>query len=487
MFTLLHLSDLHRSKDSPVSNEELLSSVLADLRRFPNESPSISPPDAVIVSGDLVRGLPLGAGEYPTALEAQYCEAVDFLKDIADALFGGDRSRILLAPGNHDVDWNAARRAMAPVALPGEDVQKLLASQESPYRWSWTEKCLYRVAKPALYAGRMRHFREMYNDFYAGTSLGFPLECGRAWDLFSLDDGNILACVFDSCTRNDCFCDEGCISPRAIAQSHLALLNERAGTRLQLAVWHHDTQGPPRRSDYLPLDTVRLLIDKGYRVGFHGHQHRSDATPCSIHTSRKHTMAIISSGSLCSGPRQLPPGHSRQYNVVEISDSYAAARVHVREMTIPGVFSRGRLTALGGRSYEDVEWTEAPEAPSAPFTLGGGGVLHLGEQIEGFLRRGLFDDALQALSEHEEQLGSYGRRLRLQALFDGRKFAELLEAIDSPESPDELAMYVRAACETDDFSMAEEALGQAENVEGAPGQLIADLRSFVKAKRGMLL
>src|SRR4051794_156320 len=72
MFTLLHIPDLHRSANEPFRNEEIMSSLVADVERYPSERPSISKPDAIIVSGDLVQGLPLRSPAYPAGLVAQY-------------------------------------------------------------------------------------------------------------------------------------------------------------------------------------------------------------------------------------------------------------------------------------------------------------------------------------------------------------------------------------------------------------------------------
>ena len=57
MPVLMHISDLHRSTEEPVSNAELVAALERDLHRQSDEHPSISRPDALIVSGDLVKGL----------------------------------------------------------------------------------------------------------------------------------------------------------------------------------------------------------------------------------------------------------------------------------------------------------------------------------------------------------------------------------------------------------------------------------------------
>ena len=56
MPVLMHISDLHRSSGEPVSNAELVAALERDLDRQQDESPAIARPDALIVSGDLVKG-----------------------------------------------------------------------------------------------------------------------------------------------------------------------------------------------------------------------------------------------------------------------------------------------------------------------------------------------------------------------------------------------------------------------------------------------
>lgn len=89
MFNLLHLSDIHRSEVDPISNNELLSCLISDSARFKGETPPLSMPDAVVVSGDLVQGLPMGSREYPDGLRKQYDQALEFLARLADVFVQG--------------------------------------------------------------------------------------------------------------------------------------------------------------------------------------------------------------------------------------------------------------------------------------------------------------------------------------------------------------------------------------------------------------
>ena len=68
-------------------------------------------PDAIVVSGDLVEGLPLESDTHPQGLREQYQEATELLVSLSNEFLDGDRSRVVIVPGNHDVDWNGARIA----------------------------------------------------------------------------------------------------------------------------------------------------------------------------------------------------------------------------------------------------------------------------------------------------------------------------------------------------------------------------------------
>lgn len=173
MFTLLHISDLHRAANEPFSNEEIISSLVADVNRYPSERPTISKPDAIIVSGDLVHGLPLRSAAYPAGLVAQYEIALDLLKRLTDTFLGADRSKLLMIPGNHDVDFNQSFAAMEEVKAKKEHVKGLVFSNtpDNPHRWSWSDGKLYRVSKPLAYEDRFRYYCDMFNKFYDGVTL----------------------------------------------------------------------------------------------------------------------------------------------------------------------------------------------------------------------------------------------------------------------------------------------------------------------------
>ena len=91
MFSILHLSDLHRSAAEPISNDTLIASLQADCDRFPMETPEIRRPDGMVVSGDIVFGESLGESNFGMAIKEQYKLAEEFLVGLTERLFEGFR------------------------------------------------------------------------------------------------------------------------------------------------------------------------------------------------------------------------------------------------------------------------------------------------------------------------------------------------------------------------------------------------------------
>ena len=92
MYSILHLSDLHRSHSEPIANDTLIASLLADCDRFRIETPEIPSPDALVVSGDIIWGARLGQAKFETSISQLYQVATEFHVALTDRLFAGDRS-----------------------------------------------------------------------------------------------------------------------------------------------------------------------------------------------------------------------------------------------------------------------------------------------------------------------------------------------------------------------------------------------------------
>ncbi len=142
--TILHVSDLHRDPSHEVTNGALLDSLLRDRDRYRYESPRISDPNIIIVSGDIIHGVKADAADPELELRRQYEQAEAFLIDLAENFLGGDREKIVLIPGNHDVSFYHTLQSMKQVEVKLDTKEDRAAAVSmgrrlnavgSPVRW----------------------------------------------------------------------------------------------------------------------------------------------------------------------------------------------------------------------------------------------------------------------------------------------------------------------------------------------------------------
>ena len=483
MFSILHITDLHRVKSDPLSNSELLSALIGDRDRYIKEDPPIRAPDAIVVSGDVVQGVTLDHADYAAEIATQYGAAHDFLVELTDRLLGGDRTKVVIVPGNHDIDWNVAHGAMElveegdsyPKNLPGA-----LHEPDTPYRWDWKSRRLYRVKDAKGYANRLAAFWKFFEKFYGGFDGLLKVRPWSDANLYSLDNGRIGVAAFNSCVGNDCFAFHGAIPREAIAQAHLDLV-DRGPWRLQIAVWHHDVEGPPHRTDYMDLDLIRGMIGRGFRLGLYGHQHRTQITPQHAQMYDQETMAIASAGSLCAGRKELPTGALRGYSVVEIADDYGSARIHVREMSVANLFSRATLRDFSGASFVDMQWTAPVDAAGRPVNVAADEHATLLRQAEDALNRDA-DPAktIELLSGFNLRQDVFARKLAVAAAASLGDPHKMIELVGAPLTQEELVLVVDAHAKAGDAKTAVALLSEHGSLLGVAKSLQDDMVKNIK-------
>lgn len=488
VYSILHISDLHRSPEDIISNAELVSALVSDRRRYEHEPTRIKAPDAIVVSGDIVQGVKMDATDADAALAAQYATAREFLVELADRFVNGDRSKVVLVPGNHDINWAKARRSMEVVALSDpafpKDVRGALASSDSVHRWDWRTRELLEIKDQALYQSRMAAFWDFFDSFYAGTANLLKVGRGQAANLYSLWDGRIGLAAFDSCQGNDCYAFHGRIPRDAIGRAQLDLV-DKGGFGLLLAVWHHNIEGPPHRSDYMDIDIVRGMIGRGFRLGLYGHQHRPDATPMQINLATQETMALVSAGSLCAGSRELPTGAVRGYNVIEIDDDLAGARVHFREMSIANLFTPARRASLGGASFVDLKWDLPPDLLGRAASAPANNIVAALESGERELKSGRPDECKRLLGPLAATLPEFGRQLLLEAARATNDRPLLLNLLENPRSVGELVEFADVCMKVRDFAKARVALDSCGERLGVEEPTSRELRARISASEAM--
>src|SRR5205823_608275 len=84
-------------------------------------APSIRTPDLIVISGDIVLGVSPTAANADELLTTQYAEASELLSQLAELYFNGDRNRIILVPGNHDVSYPKVMASLKELEFDATD------------------------------------------------------------------------------------------------------------------------------------------------------------------------------------------------------------------------------------------------------------------------------------------------------------------------------------------------------------------------------
>lgn len=459
MFTILHISDLHRSKEEPVDNASLIASLIGDSDRYLGEYPRIPPPKAIIVSGDLIQGVPLNTPGWKKLLDDQYQVAENFLTELCDRFLDGDRSAMAIAPGNHDVCWNTSNIAMneiVPKNFP-RNLQDSLLNPGSNYRWSWEKKNLYQIQNYTKYKERMQSYWDFFERFYDGVKLPIGLNRERGFHFFEVCEKRILIVAFESVYNNDCYSYAGDLAPGVVGKCAIALRDAGRSYDLNVAVWHHGIQGPPLRSDYMNVSHVEEMAGHGFQIGLHGHQHQSYALTQYVHLDQSHAMAIIGAGSLCAGSKELPRGVNRQYNLFVIEDDFMCGRVHVREMGDGGQFSRKRNGQFID-GFIETSWQQA-------FGITGSDLVPMENNIRSAIEKAecaQYNEnpigVLDHLEHVDHRVHQYARKLLLNALLKLQDWDRMVDLIESPSSTEEHIFLINALIELGELDQAENKL-----------------------------
>jgi len=334
--SILHISDLHRNPAQCVSNDALLNSLESDFHRYSKEPIPIPKPSLIVVSGDIVKGL---EEEDPlNRICLQYDEAADFLSGLANIFLGGDKERIVIAPGNHDVCWYYSRASMKQIQIQDKGVMeekrrlfKIMLEGDSNIRWSWSDFEFLQIEDQTLYQKAFEPFRSFYTSFYEGKR-SYAADPSNQYDIFDYPDINTTVVAFNSCYNNDHCNTVGRIHYDCISRAIRTLRDPQYFGRLLLAVWHHNVKGSPLEADYMDGRCLKNLIEAGFSLGFHGHQHYTEVVEEYLSCLTGDKSYLISTGTLCGSRYQLPSGKPRQYNIIQIDQGQMEAMVHVREM-----------------------------------------------------------------------------------------------------------------------------------------------------------
>ena len=138
--SILHISDLH--KPEGLSYETLLDSLCDDRDRWKKER--IVPPSYIVISGDLIQGAYTDA-----EIQEQYDEVSKFLNKLVNEFLNGDKLRLIMVPGNHDMNRACSSKSMKELVAPAAEelniLKKAYCCPQKMIRFDWKTMHFFRV------------------------------------------------------------------------------------------------------------------------------------------------------------------------------------------------------------------------------------------------------------------------------------------------------------------------------------------------------
>jgi len=483
--SIMHISDSHRGKDTLITNSSLLTSLINDKERYTTfEEPLIRAPDIIIVCGDIIRGSEHESNS-KQKIQYQYDEAIGFLTDLANEFIDGNKHRVVLVPGNHDVDWKYSRESMVKIdntrvldsnnQLKSEYLRNAI-NQHSDIKWSWKELSFYRIVDHNVYRRRFEAFSNFYGAFYDGKR-SYPLNPDSQYDIFDFPEFGISIVGYNSCYNNDHLNLVGDIHPDCIASSTLRLKKLAKKGRLQMAVWHHNTKGLPYDANYMDSSRLKNFIESDITLGFHGHQHKTEIIRDYNNMIEQKKIVVFSAGTLCGGPRELPVGHNQQYNIVEIKpnpedENTMRVSLHTRERTSSSSFDNP-IWGQGRIDSSNISYIHTSIPKPVPVTP-----TSILLEAEALLKEKRYQDAKETLLRLDSS-DPFVRKFLLESLSCTDDIDTICRIFNSPQNNEEAVHFLSATFNSGDKKMMAECI-EHSFIKNSSNPTIRELRTKIK-------
>lgn len=489
--SILHISDLHRSREFEISNVALLSSLLNDKDRYSAfENPKIQNPEIIIVSGDIIRGSIKSDGS-EVEVQSQYEEAITFLNDLTNHFLNGNKNRIVIIPGNHDIDWKYSKESMEKIdsskTLDEKNNLKLeflkeALNQNSITRWSWKDLSFYKITDISKYNNRLGAFVNFYNSFYEGNRT-YSIEPREQYDIFDYPEFNLTICAFNSCYNNDHLRLVGDIHPECIANVNMKLRTLQKKGRLVLSTWHHNTKGLPYDSNYMDNSRLKNFIESGISIGLHGHQHKTELIHEFSDAIEQKKIIVFSAGTLCGGTKELPVGNNRQYNLIEIvnkdENPNIEVTIHVREKTDTSPYDNPIWTAGRIDSKNVSHYTIEIEKPVKNAKYEASDDIKIFIDIEKLMNEKNYQGAITNLLRLDT-MNDFVRKFLAECILQTEDFGLAIKVFSEPQTDEETIIVLNSAIQLGNKGQMK-ALAEKINTNTLTSKGVTDLLKKIEA------
>ncbi|MCB8982147.1 MAG: metallophosphoesterase [Ardenticatenaceae bacterium] len=330
---ILHLSDLHFG--SIADADKWYSQLIHDL----NYELDCFSLDLLILSGDIAN----------RATRDEYYAAEVFLEKLFTK-YNLTSEQVVIVPGNHDVNWVAARRAYTPMRrsdYTGEIDEGLLIDNEQ----------YIEVKDPNLYLERFREFSKFYESI-KGTE--YPSEYENQFTINYLADRKLIVLGLNSAWDLDHFySSRASIHPVALSRALDSLLDKDEVFKqcLKIAVWHHPIHSS-ENDRIKDVDFLQRLSVAGFRLALHGHIHKAQRNIFHYDVdSDGRQINIIAAGTFGAATHEWVPGYPLQYNFLELEGNNLKVETRSRK-------------EINGAWQPEAIWLQGPKkAPKSYYEI----------------------------------------------------------------------------------------------------------------------
>ncbi len=290
MIHILHLSDIHLGTKSEANKYRV--QLEADLSRELN----IRQLDYLVISGDIANHST--QEEYDAAFE---------LTDGIMKRFGLDSERVIIVPGNHDLNWKLSEDAYSFVP---NSRQSNLEIPEGKYIPAGDVGVLVREEEG--YKRRFANFSEHFYKKVYGEE--YPINYAEQGILYQSSKNRILFLGLNSCweiDHHEPHHGRASINMDALVHAFDQLQDSKYNDWLKIAVWHHPVTGPETMKN---VDFLQQLAVNGFQICMHGHIHETQKRFYTYDPGRE--IHIIGAGTFGAPANEQVAGIPLQYNLL---------------------------------------------------------------------------------------------------------------------------------------------------------------------------
>ena len=300
---LLHISDIHLGKISEAKKYkvQLENDLINEL--------NISSLDYIVISGDIAD----------KSKQDDYDSAFLFIDGIVRR-FGLDASRVIVVPGNHDLNWDYSEDSyeFVPARRQPTDIE------EGSYINAGNVGILMR--NDDLYKKRFYNFSNYFYKKVTG-GINYPDDYDKQSIIHEFSKDKILFLSLNSCWETDHHYNKRfSINIFSIYNALEKISGDKYNGWLKFFVLHHPITGSEMLKNYSFLD--QLTIHK-FCLCLHGHIHEAQKNFYQYDDKRK--IHAIGAGTFGAPSNELRPGVPFQYNLLQINASKNEISVYTRK------------------------------------------------------------------------------------------------------------------------------------------------------------